>query len=421
MGAPGGNYMTTMPMPQILAEAPEVAPWWGLDDLDIDAEIRAASIRTLDGMDAAARMLAVLQIPDTTKNEGRALVAIVSKAWVGPYSAEWIRRTAGISDSALSVAMKGLEDKGVIRRDPRFRSAGGRTFIVTVSYRPFLSSQGSALVDFESADFDALVDFESADFDALVDSTSAPRTRASRAGARGQSVSSDIDSDNTGIDRLTDVTGAAALVDSTSALVESTSAAPGWWDQFSGLLTRLRIARVPGWPELASLVDLERDPDYLALREACARLYDTYSQRGRGQVRSVRAVVHAIYVDVISDPACIRWATEAWLPEPDAPVYGPPLPPPPPMTRDPACELAWREVLTLLQSQLPRSIYSHLEQTVGLAEVGGQFFVGCPTPHIRQYLERRMYQGLQGRIRTVLGRDVELVLRSESAERRDAL
>ena len=341
-------------MADILAEAPEVSPWW---DLDLEHGLKELTIRTLDSMDAAGRMLAVMHVRGLTPNGCRALMAVASRGWVGWYSSEWIQRTANLKQSALSTAMRDLTGRGIIRRHPRYVADGGRLFLITVSGRhiptdgpgtALLKSQSAqqpdgtqpgtarslrvqqpdgtqpgttrsdrvrqpesdyrALLDSQSAD--ALLDFESADVGLSVDDLyiQSPANINNNPGTGFQVI----------INKLTD---RAALLKSESAAL---SQPPEWWPLLVDQVKALPNApRCPSWRELVSIAH-PGDGGLRLLAEACGRLLDQYSAPGAPQVRRARGVIASIYRslcgqaqqhaggwEAFADASC--WASEYYL------------------------------------------------------------------------------------------------------------
>ena len=75
----------------------------------------------------------------------------------------------------------------------------------------------------------------------------------------------------------------------------------------------------------------------------------------------------------------------------------------------------WRAVLGDLQMQLPRPTFeTWLKPTEGVADNGQAFIVEAPTPFAVEWLERRMFQALQGTLEKVAGRPLRLELRVKS-------
>ena len=347
----------TPPMADILAEAPEVSPWWGMDaELDVDAAFREAAIRTLDSMNAAERMLAVMHIRGITPNGCRALMAVASRGWVGWYRSEWIERTANLSQSALSTAMRDLTGRGIIRRHPRYSEDGGRLFLITVSGRHIpTDGPGTALLESQSArqpdstqpgkphshrgqqpdgtqpgtarstrvrqpDSDSRALWDSKPTSALWDSQSADvglSVDDSYTRSPGYINNNLVTESQEVINKLTD---RAALLKSQSAALSQ----PEWWPLLVDQVKALpHTPRCPSWREILSIAHPD-DTGLRLLAEACGRLLDQYSAPGAPQVRRARGVIASIYRslcgqaqqhaggwEAFADACC--WASEYYL------------------------------------------------------------------------------------------------------------
>ena len=345
----------TLPMADILAEAPEVSPWWGMD-VDVDAAFSEATIRTLDGMDAAGRMLAVMQIRGLTPNGCRTLMAVASYGWVGWYRSKWIERTANISQSALSIAMRDLTGRGIIRRHPRFAADGGRLFLITVSGRHIpTDGPGTALLESQSAQQSAgtqpgtarslrvrqpdgtqpgttrshRVQQPESDYRALLESQSADALLNFESPDVGLSVD-DLYIQSPGNINNHQETGSLEIINKLTdraALLKSESVAlsqPEWWPILVDQVKALPNApRCPSWRELLYIAH-PGDGGLRLLAEACGRLLDQYSVPGAPRVRRARGVIASIYRslcgqaqqhaggwEAFADASC--WASEYYL------------------------------------------------------------------------------------------------------------
>ena len=120
----------TLPLPDILAQAPELSPWWGLhEDVDFDAVM----VRTLDELGEADRMQVALRIDEATPTPRLLLVGLARHGWFKEWTRRGMMRASGLSEDGVSRALTALVNSGIIRIDRNFFPAGAQSFLVTIS------------------------------------------------------------------------------------------------------------------------------------------------------------------------------------------------------------------------------------------------------------------------------------------------
>ena len=372
MLAPGGPdaRAVTLPMADVLAEAPEVSPWWGLEPEEWEA-LAGVPVRSLDELNGEDRMMLMVGMPRCTARQLRVLVATARHGWCARWSFGGLREATGLPDSSLSEALADIEAKGLARVNRIFYGEGSRFFLVTISgdaiARSYRRTTGAALPNLGSAT-DPNGDITgvalpklgsahrptapyggrrtspadspiSATGDAgsvrptapLPGSSALPKlgsaalardARASRAPTVGQSVSShELSSDD--LDLTDGQTNRARARE--AAISGPELEAPGWWPDFVRLHRRLRSPqpRPPSWGEIAAFVHPE-DPGLDILREACAQYLEQYSQPKAQPVRRPRGAIRAIYGGLVEWAlshsqgveywlANVAWASDVWL------------------------------------------------------------------------------------------------------------
>ena len=117
----------TLPMAEVLAQAPEVSPWW--DQTDIGDLV----VRTLDDLGIADRMWVALHILGPTPTERLLIVGMSRRGWIGFWTRDEMMAVSSLSYDAVSRAALGLERKKIIRVNRDFLPAGSVTFLVTFS------------------------------------------------------------------------------------------------------------------------------------------------------------------------------------------------------------------------------------------------------------------------------------------------
>ena len=453
-----------LPMADLLAEAQLPSPWDGLSG---QPDFDRLMARTIDDLGPADRMMACKRIDEATPQERSVLEAIAFYGWTTWVSFERLAQDCNLRVQSLSRILRSLIKKMIIRQTRVNLSNGRRLRLLTISghylllgYRRRLSkpalndslsaqlpdTQDSlvapqpALNDSLSAQLPDTQDSLVAPQPALNDSLSAqlPDTQDSLVApqpALNDSLSAQLPALNDSLSNVqnrptrtlvssyTDLESFSEQLtnhvpgDRFSSALNDSLSAPSWWNRFVGHVAEIPRPRptVPEWPAWARLVDLELDPQLDGLREACARFLDTYSAPKHSAVRSLRAVIRAIYGVVLeewSGGSAYGDAVGAWFsdtPEESAP------PVPWEGEADPEARRIWLLALEDLQSQLPRPTYeTWLKPTQGVAQDELTFTVLVPTPFDVEWLERRMYQALQKSLEQVIGRPLELVLRIRS-------
>ena len=403
-----GQQAVALPMAELLAEARLPSPWDGLSG---QADFDHILARTIDELEIMDRVRACQRIDEATDQERRLLIAIACYGWTTSASYEALSRDTGIRVDLISRHGNRLKKKQILRITIVHLSNGRRLRLFTLSGRFLMMAyrrwrgEEPALDDLPSAPIYALDDL-------VTNSTFATPSTL---------VSSYIDPSGLVEQQLTDVPGGRK----SPALDDLPSAPPGWWERFAAQVGRISrpTPRIPKWPELAGLLDVDADPRGDLLREACARFLDSYSQPKHQAVRSLRAVVRSIYRAVIRDlegrsfSATASWASDVWFaPEPEeqpellpAQDWGPF---PWEAVDDPEAAGIWADVLDDLRQRLPRPTFeTWLRPTRGAALDGDAFTATAPTPFAVEWLERRMFHALQRTLEQVAGRPLKLSFR----------
>ena len=454
-------------MNEVLAQAPEVSPWWGLDDSPgFSWEI----VQRLDDLDAAQRMLLVKRFRGLKRREKDVLEALASRGWSAKHTYPWLQWATDRSQSSIGHALAELEKAGYILKPvPIIAKDGSRTYLITIAGEAILrgyaahreepldvtSSEAAPAHREEPLDVtssEAAPDIPTGSLEerfpdtpepqgsASLDVTSSPSRVPARApapppppaGAVSQSVSiQDIDQEIYETDGLTTPARPRAPA----------SPPPDWWPIFLKALDRLLVdRRRPHWREVMVLPH-PGDDCLEMLREACGIVLDTYGQYKRPAIRRARGPIRAIYQSLMSDALALpggvaeylrdyAWAGDAYcrLPDP-VPAQTPALirravsyrqtrlnsEQPEGETRPPTAQEIWGAVLGEMQMQLPRPTFeTWLKPTEGAGfdddEAGEVLVVTAPTPFAVEWLERRMFHALQGATEKVLEAPVRLRL-----------
>ena len=106
----------TLPMAEVLAQAPEVSPWW--DQTDIGDLV----VRTLDDLGIADRMWVALHILGPTPTERLLIVGMSRRGWIGFWTRDEMMAVSSLSYDAVSRAALGLERKKNHSSQPGFPS-----------------------------------------------------------------------------------------------------------------------------------------------------------------------------------------------------------------------------------------------------------------------------------------------------------
>ena len=121
----------TLPMHQILAQAPEMSPWHGMED-EPGFDVNLA--RTLDELSAVDRILAIKRLRGVGRREKDLLESIASQGWVTWISHKWLQWVTDRSESSVSHGLGTLRRDGLIRvSSPRIAADGSRLYLATIS------------------------------------------------------------------------------------------------------------------------------------------------------------------------------------------------------------------------------------------------------------------------------------------------
>ena len=438
----------TLPMAEVLAQAPELSPWYGWEEFDGDL------VRQLDGLDEGQRMLSVMCLDGIGPSEKRTLQSIVYWGWMAWIDMDWLERVTQRKPPAMRQSLKRLADSKLIRIPDRFARNRGRTKLIIVSGWAIIRAYDSftgGLRDVTSRRATP----DSPITGGLRDVTSRRATPDSPiTGGLRDVTSRRATPDSFGADELRDrasrrppssrarAVGSSSLLniqsnlditttdesqrDDTSRLRgdDSTTPAgpPEWWPSFLSLFRYLNrpAPPKPAWSAFRSFLH-PLDSDGELLLEACARFLDTYSNPSIKPARNVRNVCRSIYRQLLVDwqeagHVLDAWASELWFADEggeDVIQHPAPRPVHQPNSRaDPAARETWLAVLRDLQQQLPRPTFeTWLAPTEGVADDGEVFVVEAPTSFAVEWLESRMFHALQRTLEKVSGRPLELQLR----------
>ena len=413
--------VSTLPMHQILAQAPELSPWHGMED---NPGFDPTLSRTLDDLSAVDRMLAIKRIRGIRRREKDLLEAVASQGWVTWISHKWLQWATDRSESSVSHGLRSLKDEGLIRiSPPRIAGDGSRIYLVTISGDAIIrgyAAHREGLLDVtsskpmpdgsitggEASPEPALIPDSTATGEGALDVTSSrPTPDGSITGGEAGSKPALMPDSTVSGEGLLDVTSSevrpnapepagavSSFVDDidlysdyVEIINEQTNRAPerahaqdppDWWPLFLREFAFLQEPRPkrPSWKETLAFSD-PADAELTVMQEACARFLDTYCRPGAPSVGRARGAIRAIYRSLldqalrlpggISEFASYCWATSYYLmplPAEEAADWTGRVPGPPPPPSEPHRE-NWPTWYVRLREHFPDApVYEYLAE-----------------------------------------------------------